>query len=165
MTSGFKVIDDFISPGEYILGVYDLDQDGISEILIGGAEYHQGIWPHAELVKISNNKLVSVFKPNDVTYESAIYYLTSSKGQMPRLYVRNVQGDIDPSSASEKKTNAEKLDKPAESVTANEISPSQPVKITVPPGATAICRDGTYSYSQSRRGTCSHHGGVRQWLY
>lgn len=31
-------------------------------------------------------------------------------------------------------------------------------------GATAICRDGSYSYSRSRRGTCSHHGGVRQWL-
>lgn len=31
-------------------------------------------------------------------------------------------------------------------------------------GATAICRDGTYSYSQSRRGTCSHHGGVMRWL-
>ena len=28
----------------------------------------------------------------------------------------------------------------------------------------AICRDGTYSYSQSRRGTCSHHGGVAQWI-
>lgn len=31
-------------------------------------------------------------------------------------------------------------------------------------GATAICRDGTYSFSQHRRGTCSHHGGVAQWL-
>ena len=31
-------------------------------------------------------------------------------------------------------------------------------------GATAICRDGTYSYSQHRSGTCSHHGGVRTWL-
>lgn len=30
--------------------------------------------------------------------------------------------------------------------------------------ATAICADGTYSYSQSRRGTCSHHGGVSSWL-
>lgn len=35
---------------------------------------------------------------------------------------------------------------------------------TVPPGATAICNDGTYSFSQHRRGTCSHHGGVAQWL-
>lgn len=32
-----------------------------------------------------------------------------------------------------------------------------------PAGATALCRDGTYSFSQSRRGTCSHHGGVAQW--
>lgn len=35
---------------------------------------------------------------------------------------------------------------------------------TVPAGATAQCRDGTYSFSQSRRGTCSHHGGVSRWL-
>jgi hypothetical protein len=34
---------------------------------------------------------------------------------------------------------------------------------TWPTGATAKCLDGTYSYSQSRRGTCSHHGGVSQW--
>lgn len=33
-----------------------------------------------------------------------------------------------------------------------------------PAGATAKCRDGSYSFSQSRRGTCSHHGGVAQWL-
>lgn len=35
---------------------------------------------------------------------------------------------------------------------------------TVPSGATAKCSDGTYSYSQSRRGTCSSHGGVAAWL-
>lgn len=35
---------------------------------------------------------------------------------------------------------------------------------TQPTGATAQCVDGTYSFSQSRRGTCSHHGGVAQWL-
>ena len=34
-----------------------------------------------------------------------------------------------------------------------------------PPGATARCRDGTYSFSQSRRGTCSGHGGVAEWYY
>jgi hypothetical protein len=35
---------------------------------------------------------------------------------------------------------------------------------TAPSGASAKCRDGTYSFSQSRRGTCSHHGGVAEWL-
>ncbi len=29
-----------------------------------------------------------------------------------------------------------------------------------PRGATARCRDGTYSFSEHRSGTCSHHGGV-----
>jgi uncharacterized protein YgiM (DUF1202 family) len=35
---------------------------------------------------------------------------------------------------------------------------------TQPAGATAVCRDGTYSFSRNRRGTCSHHGGVARWL-
>lgn len=35
---------------------------------------------------------------------------------------------------------------------------------TVPAGATARCRDGTYSFSQSRSGTCSRHGGVAEWI-
>ena len=30
-----------------------------------------------------------------------------------------------------------------------------------PAGATAQCADGTYSFSQHRSGTCSHHGGVQ----
>ncbi|HKB94327.1 MAG TPA: DUF3761 domain-containing protein [Gaiellaceae bacterium] len=36
--------------------------------------------------------------------------------------------------------------------------------VAAPPGATARCTDGTYSFSQHRSGTCSHHGGVAQWL-
>lgn len=31
-------------------------------------------------------------------------------------------------------------------------------------GASAICNDGTLSYSEHRKGTCSHHGGVKEWL-
>lgn len=34
----------------------------------------------------------------------------------------------------------------------------------VPEGATARCRDGSYSFSRHHRGTCSHHGGVAEWL-
>jgi hypothetical protein len=33
-----------------------------------------------------------------------------------------------------------------------------------PQGATAKCRDGSYSFSQHHRGTCSRHGGVSAWL-
>lgn len=35
---------------------------------------------------------------------------------------------------------------------------------SIPSCATAICRDGTYSFSRNRRGTCSHHDGVARWL-
>ncbi|MCM1168631.1 MAG: DUF3761 domain-containing protein [Bacteroides sp.] len=35
---------------------------------------------------------------------------------------------------------------------------------TAPAKATALCRDGTYSFSRNRKGTCSHHGGVARWL-
>jgi len=41
----------------------------------------------------------------------------------------------------------------------------RPENCSAPPeGATAQCRDGTYSFSKSRRGTCSHHGGVAKWM-
>ena len=33
-----------------------------------------------------------------------------------------------------------------------------------PAGATAKCKDGTYSKSKGRSGACSKHGGVSDWL-
>jgi Protein of unknown function (DUF3761)/Bacterial SH3 domain len=42
--------------------------------------------------------------------------------------------------------------------------PSPVFSETKPDGATARCRDGSYSFSQHRRGTCSHHGGVAEWF-
>ena len=34
-----------------------------------------------------------------------------------------------------------------------------------PRGATAKCRDATYSFSEHASGTCSHHGGVAVWIH
>jgi hypothetical protein len=33
-----------------------------------------------------------------------------------------------------------------------------------PTGATAQCKDGTYSHAAHHSGACSHHGGVAKWL-
>lgn len=41
--------------------------------------------------------------------------------------------------------------------------PSPVFSETKPEGASARCRDGSYSFSRNRRGTCSHHGGVAEW--
>ena len=43
-------------------------------------------------------------------------------------------------------------------------SPAHTRDGAVPPGATARCRDDSWSFSQHRRGTCSGHGGVAEWL-
>ena len=43
-------------------------------------------------------------------------------------------------------------------------SPSYTTKNVVPAGASARCRDKSYSFSAHRRGTCSGHGGVSTWF-
>ena len=43
-------------------------------------------------------------------------------------------------------------------------SPTRTADGLPPPGATAACRDGSFSFSNTRRGTCSSHGGVARWL-
>lgn len=42
--------------------------------------------------------------------------------------------------------------------------PAHTTSGAVPPGASAQCRDGSYSFSLYHSGTCSHHGGVSSWL-
>lgn len=32
------------------------------------------------------------------------------------------------------------------------------------PSVTALCRDGTYSTAEHKRGQCSSHGGVKRWI-
>lgn len=46
-------------------------------------------------------------------------------------------------------------------LSAKSVSVSDPLRPRG--GASAICKDGWVSYSANRRGTCSHHGGVRKW--
>jgi hypothetical protein len=55
-------------------------------------------------------------------------------------------------------TNGTYVNSAGNTVCSPESASSQPA------GATAQCMDGSYSFSQSRSGTCSHHGGVASWL-
>jgi Protein of unknown function (DUF3761) len=52
----------------------------------------------------------------------------------------------------------------AKTATATKSAPSTTASNTDPTGATAKCKDGTYSKSQHHSGTCSSHGGVAEWL-
>jgi Protein of unknown function (DUF3761) len=52
----------------------------------------------------------------------------------------------------------------AKTSTATKSAPTATSSNTDPTGATAKCKDGTYSKSAHRSGTCSSHGGVAEWL-
>jgi len=50
-------------------------------------------------------------------------------------------------------------------VNSSGIVVHSPARATsAPAGASAVCGDGSYSFSQHHQGTCSHHGGVSRWL-
>jgi hypothetical protein len=42
-------------------------------------------------------------------------------------------------------------------------APNDPYADATAAGASAVCADGSWSFSQTRSGTCSHHGGVHWW--
>lgn len=68
------------------------------------------------------------------------------------------QAPASPPAEEEACTNGTYVNSAGNTVCRPEESTSQPA------GATAECEDGTYSFSESRSGTCSHHGGVKRWL-
>jgi hypothetical protein len=53
---------------------------------------------------------------------------------------------------------------PAATAPPATTAPTATASNTDPTGATAKCKDGTYSKSQHHAGTCSSHGGVAEWL-
>jgi hypothetical protein len=57
---------------------------------------------------------------------------------------------------------------PAPSAAASKAAPAGQAAATTgntdPTGATAKCKDGTYSKSKQHKGACSHHGGVAEFL-
>jgi Protein of unknown function (DUF3761) len=50
--------------------------------------------------------------------------------------------------------------KPPPAVKPAPVDPNAAAKAA---GASAVCADGTWSYSKNRSGTCSKHGGVHWW--
>jgi hypothetical protein len=72
-------------------------------------------------------------------------------------------GQVSPPEASPSKPTLPSRTPAATSRTTAPEPQAQPKRLP-PAGATAECNDGTYSFSSSRRGTCSHHGGVKRWL-
>ena len=52
---------------------------------------------------------------------------------------------------------------PPAAVPAPPAPPADPYAAATKAGASAVCADGTWSFSKNRSGTCSSHGGVHWW--
>lgn len=48
--------------------------------------------------------------------------------------------------------------------TKTETRTTTHTKTSIPKGATAQCKDGSYSKAKTQEGACSKHGGVQTWL-
>jgi hypothetical protein len=70
--------------------------------------------------------------------------------------------------ATESASTAAAPSSPAAAPAASKAAPAAKSAATAgntdPTGATAKCKDGTYSKSKQHKGSCSHHGGVAEFL-
>jgi hypothetical protein len=138
-------------------------------------------WATFRGVKLTSNSKISfgrVFKSASKTYQKPINYaryVSLTDAAVTFLVTNPVKPTA--TTVQTKPTSTEKVSTPApvptphptctngtyvnsagNTICSPEAAPSAPA------GATAQCVDGTYSFSQSHSGTCSHHGGVASWL-
>jgi hypothetical protein len=111
-----------------------------------------------------------------------LWAIGSSISQPPSTPVGHQVADVRSSATPFTETNAPPpshapIESPSPSPSPQPVAPVAPPPPPPPPpppvqapyaaataaGASAVCADGTWSYSKTRSGTCSHHGGVHWW--
>jgi hypothetical protein len=105
--------------------------------------------PRARLLVLSLLALILL------SYQTNSQTQTSSQSQPHQAATQNARAAHAPVNCTNNGTD----------VNSNGETVKRPENCSAPPkGTTAQCRDGSYSFSQTRKGTCSHHGGVAKWF-
>jgi len=133
-------------------GMYEVDH--LISLELGGSNDIRNLWPEpyngtygAHAKDTVENKLHSMVCAGQIS-------LTDAQAAIATHWWTYL--DTPPGAAPA--TSAPVQSPPATSPPATSAPSSGP-----PPGATAKCNDGTYSYSATHQGSCSHHGGVAQF--
>jgi hypothetical protein len=125
------------------------------------------------------NTPTPAIEANAFTVEEAISYTQTAAVQIPITGATNTEASVSTKTSPATTTTEPSqtfdptiTNTPIETFTPPPSRTPIPTSTLRPPlptldplaGVTAICNDGTYSYSQNSRGTCSHHGGVKEWI-
>lgn len=98
----------------------------------------------------------------EVVRQKGAWFYVSIDGRKGWMHGNTIRYEnTEPDIKAEKKTSPEAPETTySESPKVSQKTPETEIDNS---GATAKCRDGSLSYSEHRRGTCSHHGGVAVW--
>ncbi len=160
--------------------------DHLISLELGGSNDISNLWPESSLIsngssikdkfenylhaQVCGGKLSLVEAQAEISGNWFKYYSattpntkTPSKSSIPSTSSKPPVSSKSPASPSPSQPSSLIPSVPSTPTTPSPTPQFDTVQTNRPVGATALCRDGSYSFSQSRRGTCSHHGGVAQW--
>ena len=152
--------------------------DHLISLEIGGSNDISNLWPEPynlklgarEKDKFENQLHALVCKGKMTLPEAQAEIATNWLGYYHKTITTPALTPVTPPTISATNTDTTTYNAPPTTSTTTPppapVPPPAPAPIitpTIPTGATAKCVDGTYSYSQTHSGTCSHHGGVSVW--
>jgi len=137
-------------------------------------------WATFRGVKLANNNKISfgrIFKVDGRTYQKPVNYVRYASVINSAVVFLSANPEAAVTQTTQTKPAPQPVSTPTPAPTQEPNCPngtyinsagntvcSPAATQSAPAGATAQCVDGTYSFSQSHSGTCSHHGGVAEWL-
>ena len=143
----------------------DYEEDHLISLELGGSPASpKNLWPEPHHIRVAGLDLGSYAKDG---FENHLRALVCAG----RLSLHNAQQEIDLNwvaywSAWKNATGSSPVNAPTTTPTPTTapatVLPAS-VEAARKAGASAVCNDGTWSFSASRSGTCSRHGGVYWW--
>lgn len=130
--------------------------DHLISLELGGSNAIANLWPESSL--IPNGSLVKDKFENYLHTQvcGGKMSLSDAQTEISSNWLQYYSATITTPSV---KTSIKVIPKPAATMSSTNIKTSS----GGPSGATALCKDGSYSYSATHTGACSHHGGVAKW--
>lgn len=140
---------------EYVLALQFADHKATSAICYKIANIFFAKKQYDTALKYYSNVMHSPARLDTLRYNRAVCY----------IYVGNIAAAASELHQSIKTKRVEALFNKINPVKTRVSYEEYPVEKKRVSHYTILCRDGSYSHSTSRRGTCSHHGGVADWSH